>query len=315
MPVSFEPRPPDAAGSMREEWSRSEAGIDCSVVVPVFNEAAVIGPVLTELKQVLMDHQLQAEVLVVDDGSSDETGRVVAQVLAGWSGGRLLRLTRNGGQAGALYFGIQQAQGRFIVLMDGDGQNDPADIPRLLDLLGRADMAVGVRVHRKDSWTRRMMSRLANRVRRRILNDGVSDTGCGLKAFHRCVKDAFIPFRTLYSFMPALAVAAGYTVEETPVSHRPRQGGRSNYGVRQFLWRPLFDLLGVWWFSQRRCPRPHLQPNDVVPPPARTAARPVGTAGGESGGLPGKPSGQVFHPPERGDKLIASKSPPLTAGL
>jgi dolichol-phosphate mannosyltransferase len=318
MPVPFEPRRPDSAELIREENGGSAAGMHCSVVVPVFNEAAVIAPVLAELKQVLSDCHLQAEVLVVDDGSSDGTDRIVTQMLTGWSGARLFRLTRNGGQAGALYYGIQHAQGRVIVLMDGDGQNDPADIPKLLDLLSRADMAVGIRVHRQDSLTRRMMSRLANWVRRRILKDGVSDTGCGLKAFHDRVKDAFIPFRTLYSFMPALAVAAGFSVVEAPVSHRPRQGGQSNYGVRQFLWRPLLDLFGVWWFSQRRCSLPQDQGSPSASSAAETTGLPtpaVKTATGESGGVHGKANRQTLHPPERGSDLIASESSRLTTGL
>jgi hypothetical protein len=98
------------------------------------------------------------------------------------------------------------------------------------------------------------MSRLANAARSRILGDGVADSGCGIKAFHRRVIDAFIPMRTLYSFMPALAISAGFTVRQVPVHHRPRSGGKSKYGVRQFLWKPLLDLMGVWWFSRRRCP-------------------------------------------------------------
>ncbi|HEY0790395.1 MAG TPA: glycosyltransferase family 2 protein [Chthoniobacterales bacterium] len=319
MPVPFERCEPEAAGLIGEKLERSEARIACSVVVPVFNEAVVIGSVLSELRQVLANHQLPTEVLVVDDGSTDGTDRVVAQVLAGWAGAHLLRLARNGGQAGALYHGIQRAQGQAIVLMDGDGQNDPADIPKLLGLLNQADMAMGIRVNRKDSWTRRVMSRLANRVRRRILNDGVSDTGCGLKVFRHRVKEAFIPFQTLYSFMPALAVAAGFTVVEAPVSHRPRQGGRSNYGVRQFLWRPLLDLIGVWWFCQRRCvvlPQP--EPSKPVSFPAGPVRHPMPSGempGAESCGLVGEPVDQRSRPAEPGRGLASPTSPRLTAGL
>jgi dolichol-phosphate mannosyltransferase len=109
-------------------------------------------------------------------------------------------------------------------------------------------------VQRRDSFVRRAMSRLANAARSRILGDGVIDSGCGIKAFHRRVVDAFIPMRTLYSFIPALAISAGFTIRQVPVHHRPRKGGKSKYGVRQFLWRPLLDLAGVWWFTRRRCP-------------------------------------------------------------
>ena len=135
------------------------------------------------------------------------------------------------------------------------GKNDPADIRRLLALLqAGADIAVGVRVQRRDNWGRRIMSRLANTVRRRLLHDCVRDTGCGLKAMKREVVEALLPIRTLYSFIPALAVGAGFRVAEIPVTHRVRQGGKSKYGVRRFLFWPLLDMLGVWWFMHRRCP-------------------------------------------------------------
>jgi dolichol-phosphate mannosyltransferase len=232
---------------------------EVSIIIPVFNEEEAIGEVLWELREFLSRHSEVHELLVVDDGSSDETSRIASRMLADWPQARLLSLARNLGQAAALYYGLQQARGRIIILMDGDGQNDPWDIPRLLALLAdsRADMAVGVRVMRKDHWSRRVASRLANGVRRRVLRDGVTDTGCGLKAFNRRVVDAFIPFQTLYSFMPALAVGAGFRVAEVPVRHRPRRGGNSKYGIRQFLWRPLLDMFGVWWFTHRRCPLPY----------------------------------------------------------
>jgi dolichol-phosphate mannosyltransferase len=136
--------------------------------------------------------------------------------------------------------------------MDGDGQNCPADVPGLLAGRGNADMIVGIRQNRQDSWLRRKISRLANAVRSRILGDGMRDGGCALKVFRREVVSSFIPIRTLYSFMPAMAVAAGFRVVEAPVTHRARGGGKSNYGLQVFLWRPVLDLLGVWWFSRRR---------------------------------------------------------------
>jgi hypothetical protein len=117
-----------------------------------------------------------------------------------------------------------------------------------------ADLAVGIRVDRQDAWARRVMSRLANTVRKRLLRDGVRDTGCGLKAMRREVAAALIPMRTLYSFIPALAAGAGFHVAEIPVGHRPRLAGESKYGVRRFLFWPLLDMLGVWWFNRRRCP-------------------------------------------------------------
>ncbi|MBV9491492.1 MAG: glycosyltransferase family 2 protein, partial [Verrucomicrobia bacterium] len=173
---------------------------DFSLIVPVFNEAEVIGEVLWELREFLSQRAMDLELLVIDDGSSDATGGVASRLLAQWPQARLLTLARNLGQAAALYYGMQHARGRILILMDGDGQNDPWDIPALLTALrdANADMAVGVRVPRRDAWPRRAASRLANAVRRRLLNDGVTATGCGLKAFHCRVLDAFIPVQTLY---------------------------------------------------------------------------------------------------------------------
>jgi dolichol-phosphate mannosyltransferase len=225
-----------------------------SIVIPAYNEEDVVGELLDELRRFLGTWRSDYELLMIDDGSSDRTAEIIGNRFANWSQGQLVRLSRNCGQGAALYYGMKRACGQVVILMDGDGQNDPQDIPKMLAPLDRVDMVVGVRVDRRDSFTRRTMSRLANAARSRILRDGVADTGCGIKAFHRRVIDAFIPMRTLYSFMPALAISAGFTVDQVPVHHRPRSGGKSKYGVRQFLWRPLLDLIGVWWFSHRRCP-------------------------------------------------------------
>ena len=225
-----------------------------SIVIPVYNEEDVVGALLDELSTVVSTWRSNYEILMVDDGSSDRTAEIIGNRFENWSQGQLVRLTRNCGQAAALYYGMKRARGQVVILLDGDGQNDPRDIPKVLAPLDQVDMVVGVRVERRDSLARRTMSWLANAARSRILRDGVADSGCGIKAFHRRVIDAFIPMRTLYSFMPALAISAGFTVRQVPVHHRPRSGGKSKYGVRQFLWKPLLDLAGVWWFSRRRCP-------------------------------------------------------------
>lgn len=228
---------------------------DFSVVIPFFNEENNVAPVLQELREVLENQSRSCEVVLVDDGSVDSTAAQLRQQVANWSAARVLQLGRNYGQASALLAGMNSAEGKHIVLLDGDGQNDPRDIERALCLLDRYDMVMGHRVNRHDSFQRRLMSRFGNSVRRLFIDDGVSDAGCGLKVFHREVLDAFIPIRTLYSFMPALAKAAGFSIGEIPVNHRPRRSGTPKYNLRVFLWRPAVDLLGVWWFSRRRCPR------------------------------------------------------------
>jgi glycosyltransferase involved in cell wall biosynthesis len=149
---------------------------------------------------------------------------------------------------------MKQTAGDIVVTLDGDGQNDPNDIPRLLAVLPDFDMVAGVRARRQDSLLRRTMSRLANGVRSKVLGDGLVDTGCGLKVFRRQVIDSFIPIRSLYSFMGAMAVAAGFRLRQLEVAHRPRTRGQSKYGFSVFWWKPLIDMVGVYWFLRRRFP-------------------------------------------------------------
>jgi glycosyltransferase involved in cell wall biosynthesis len=225
-----------------------------SVVIPFYNEEANARALLCELAVVLEDLGRPYEVILVEDGSTDGTRDVLAAIAASWPQCRIIGFAQNQGQAAALYCGMRLARGPVVVTLDGDGQNVPADIPRLLARLhaGDADIVAGVRVDRHDSILRLGMSRLANAVRSRVLGDGVADTGCGLKAMRREVAAELIPIDTVYSFMPALAVAAGFRVVQEPVAHRPRVGGDSKYGFGRFFWRPALDMLGVCWFTHRR---------------------------------------------------------------
>lgn len=223
-----------------------------SVVVPFFNEAANAASLLSEIAEVMRGLAVAYEVILVNDGSRDATATILGDYAARHPEFELLDLARNRGQAVALYAGLRAASAPIVITMDGDGQNDPHDIPRLLRGLSTADMVVGARVDRHDGWARRAMSLVANRLRQRILGDGMDDSGCALKAFRREIVGVLLPIRTLYSFLPAMAVAAGFTVAQCPVAHRSRTGGRSSYGVRVFLWRPIVDTIGLWWYS-RRC--------------------------------------------------------------
>jgi dolichol-phosphate mannosyltransferase len=242
---------------LKQQQTYSEnmpAPVRYSIIIPVYNEAEAIAPLLIELRGVAQTWEGSYEILVVDDGSTDSTRETITRCFSHWKEGKLIQLSENSGQATALLCGMKKARGRIIILLDGDGQNDPRDIPALLEPLAVFDMVVGIRVDRQDSALRQSMSRAANIVRRHFLKDYVLDSGCGIKAFHREVIEAFIPVRTLYSFMPALALSAGFSIKEIPVRHRPRLAGISKYGLRQFLWRPILDLFGVWWFTRRRCP-------------------------------------------------------------
>jgi dolichol-phosphate mannosyltransferase len=250
--------------------------IALSVVIPFFNEAPNVAALLAEVREALGSFSGSWEIVAVDDGSADGTARELRECGKRFSGLTSFNHRENCGQAAALWRGFAAARGAVIVTLDGDGQNDPADIPRLLAALETgADLVAGVRVERRDSSLRRVMSRAANAVRGRMLGDGVRDTGCALKAFRREVCGSFLPIRTLYSFMPAFAVAAGFRVEEMPVRHRPRKAGASKYGLGVMLWRPLIDLLGVWWFTHRRFPTTDEQIPDLAENP-RVALVPVG---------------------------------------
>lgn len=224
------------------------------MIVPFYNEGQAAIPFLRELRATLESLPRRTEVVLVDDASTDTTSEALARAAGTDPAWRILRHRRNAGQAAALLTGMHASTAPVLIIMDGDGQNDPADIPTLLARLENADMVMGVRTHRADSWLRRRMSRLANGLRSRLLRDGVTDTGCGIKVFRREVVGAFLPIRTLYSFMAALAVSSSFRVAECAVNHRPRLADRSKYGLGVMLWRPAVDLLGVWWFTRRRIP-------------------------------------------------------------
>jgi dolichol-phosphate mannosyltransferase len=231
-----------------------ESGLKLSAVVPFYNEGESILDVLAELRSALDALYMSYEVLAVDDGSSDDTGQKLQQMARSWPQLCVLSHVKNSGQAAALWTAFQKATGELVAVLDGDGQNDPSVLDAMIYHLSvtDADMVAGMRAKRKDSLLRKMMSRTANNVRQVFLKDGVSDSGCALKVMRREVCGAFIPLRTLYSFMPALAVVAGFKVVEMAVPHRERTAGISKYGLMAMLWRPALDMIGVWWFGCRR---------------------------------------------------------------
>ena len=222
-----------------------------SVVIPFFNENDNVISLLNELLAV--ERQLNAawEFILINDCGSDGTPAILQEWAAGRGNCILLNMPGNQGQAASLFAGLQKVSAPLVITMDGDGQNVPADIPKLLSKISSADMVVGIRADRNDTWLRRTMSKSANRIRGRLLSDNMSDSGCALKVFHRRVIPALLPMRTLYSFMPAMVVAAGFTVSQVVVQHRARNFGKSNYGLRAFFWRPIVDMLGMLWFKNR----------------------------------------------------------------
>jgi dolichol-phosphate mannosyltransferase len=236
--------------------------MDLSVVIPVKDEVDNIGPLVGEIRAAL-DGLLEYEILYVDDGSRDPTVAEISRIATEMPQVRLLRHTRNYGQSAALRTGVQAAHAAWIATLDGDGQNDPADIPAMWRLARQAPaepplMIAGYRKTRQDHWSKRWASGVANAVRGRLLGDHTPDTGCGLKLFPRSLFLDLPYFDHMHRFLPALALREGGAVRSVPVNHRPRQKGVSKYGVFDRLGVGIIDLLGVMWLKRRTAHPGHL---------------------------------------------------------
>ena len=235
-----------------------------SVVVPMRNEADNVLPLIEEIHAALVG-QADFELIVVDDGSTDTTAQRLAQAQTAFPQLRVVRHARGYGQSTAIASGVRAARHPWIATLDGDRQNHPADLPKLLDALrpGRRApglaMVIGWRTARHDNAVRRLSSRIANGVRARLLGDATPDTGCGLKVFPRELFLRLPFFDHLHRFLPALVQREGGQVVSVPVSHRARPAGTSKYGIHNRLWVGIVDLFGVMWL-QRRATRPAIEP-------------------------------------------------------
>jgi dolichol-phosphate mannosyltransferase len=249
--------------------------LELSVVIPVKNEAENIAPLVAEIHAAL-DPLVAFEIVYVDDGSTDDT---VARIRALQQNDPTLHLIRHQascGQSTAVRSGVKAARGRWVATLDGDGQNDPADIPALWRMMsqgGTAQLYAGWRAKRKDTAVKRISSRLANRIRAGLLGDATPDTGCGLKLFERTTFLDLPYFDHMHRFLPALVLRAGGTVVSVKINHRPRERGKSNYGTFDRLWVGISDIFGVMWL-QRRAKRPVLldEPDQRAVPRSDTAA-------------------------------------------
>lgn len=218
-----------------------------SVVVPLFNEQDNIAPLQREVAAALAG--LDFELVLIDDCSTDDT---LARIERG-PNVRVIEFAKNTGQSAAMYSGIMAAKGEVIALLDGDLQNDPADILTLKAELDKgADLACGYRAKRKDTTFKRIQSRIANAVRSRFTRDGVRDTGCTLKVMRRECREALVPFYGMHRFIPALIKGMGYKVVELPVNHRPRVAGVSKYGFGNRAWKATCDMFAVRWLLSRQ---------------------------------------------------------------
>ena len=229
-----------------------------SIVVPVRNEADNIAPLIEEITAAL-DGRWDYEIIYVNDGSTDATGERLKAVMAQRGNLRQLRHVRSGGQSAAVRSGVRAARGVIVATLDGDGQNNPVFLPDLILAVekgAKVGLAAGQRVGRKDTGFKKFQSRVANKVRNAILQDGTRDTGCGLKAFRRDVFLMMPYFDGLHRFLPALVRREGFDIAYVDVIDRPRRSGVSNYGFFDRLWIGIMDLAGVWWLIRRKKPTP-----------------------------------------------------------
>jgi glycosyltransferase involved in cell wall biosynthesis len=226
--------------------------VDLAIVIPVLNEAETLAPLLEEIIAALAG-QTEYEIIVVDDGSSDATPAVLSRCR--YLPLRVIRHRVRCGQSAAIATGVEAARAAWIVTLDGDGQNDPADILRLYrslrDAAADVGLVIGHRMQRRDSLPKRVSSRIANRMRALVLGDGTPDSACGLKAFARTTFVSLPRFDHMHRFLPALVQRQGRRVISIEVKHRARTGGHSKYGLHNRLWVGMVDLLGVWWLKRR----------------------------------------------------------------
>ena len=226
--------------------------VEISLVVPVYNEQANLPILIPKLVEVFDRLGSVHEMIFVDDGSSDGSRKILKEAASSIPSLRVVALKQNRGLSTALLAGMREARGKIIVTLDSDLQNDPGDIPRLLDYLDRYDMATGWRQKREDPWLKRIASRIGNSVRNRLSGERINDSACTLRVFKReCLQDIPI-FNGMHRFMSTLVKMRGYRIVEVPVTHHPRKYGESKYNIRNRMWRSFVDLLAVRWMKGRR---------------------------------------------------------------
>ena len=230
----------------------SSQKIEISAVIPVFNEEENLPVLIPKLMKIFNQLSKVYEMIFVDDGSSDNSRKILREMAIQHPTLRVLGLKENRGLSTALLAGMREARGDILITLDSDLQNDPEDIPRLLEYLDRYDMATGWRQKREDPWLKRIASRVGNSVRNRLSGESINDSACTLRVFKReCLQDIPI-FNGMHRFMSTLVKMRGYRIVEVPVTHHPRKYGESKYNIRNRMWRSFVDLLAVRWMKGRR---------------------------------------------------------------
>jgi glycosyltransferase involved in cell wall biosynthesis len=225
--------------------------IEISAVIPVFNEEQNLPILVPQVIQVLNQIGKRYEIVLVDDGSKDQSRRILQEMAVGHPQMRILVFRENCGLSAALVAGIREARGAIIATLDADLQNDPADIPKLLGFLEQYDMATGWRQKREDPWLKRIASRVANSVRNRLSGEQIHDSACTLRVFRKECVEHLPVFNGMHRFLSTLVKMDGFRIIEVPVAHHPRRYGKSKYNIRNRMWRGLIDLLAVRWMKRR----------------------------------------------------------------
>lgn len=226
--------------------------IKYSVVIPLKNEEENISDLIAELEPVMNALKAPWELICIDDGSTDKTSEVLISLSNEKKYMKLIFFKKNYGQSSAFQAGFKAAAGEFVITLDGDGQNDPADIPKVLKAIDQYDLVCGIRSKRKDRWDKRIISKIANTVRQTCCQDGIKDSGCSLKVYRKQCLDKIKMYNGMHRFLPALFTIEGFRVGQLPVNHRERKKGISKYNYFNRSFNTLADLLAVRWMNQRQ---------------------------------------------------------------
>lgn len=230
---------------------RENHPVDISVVVPVYNEEENLPVLIPQIVEVLKPLGKTYEMIFVDDGSKDHSRRLLKEMALQYPQIRILGFRKNCGETAAGAAGIKEARGGIVITIDADLQNDPKDIPRMLDYLKGYDMVTGWRQKREDSWVKRVTSKIANRIRNNLSGEEIQDSGCTFRAYKReCLQDIKL-YKGMHRFIPTLVKMEGYRVIEIPIAHHPRKFGVSKYTTWNRMWRAFIDLLAVKWMKSR----------------------------------------------------------------
>ncbi|NGX58037.1 MAG: Undecaprenyl-phosphate 4-deoxy-4-formamido-L-arabinose transferase [Chlamydiae bacterium] len=222
-----------------------------SMIIPLKDEESNIEDLVQELEPVMHSLNEPWELICVDDGSTDKTLSILQDLKKTRPLMRILSFTQNFGQSSAFDAGFKAAEGEFVITMDGDRQNDPHDIPKLIQTIQNFDMVCGQRVNRKDPWNKKIISSVANSIRSRVCEDGVSDTGCSLKLYRTECLQKIPLYEGMHRFLPALFLIHGFKITQVPVNHRKRVKGKTKYNLFNRSFNTIIDMWAVRWMKKR----------------------------------------------------------------